>query len=88
VLDIEKYMDKRVRVKFSGGREGARPRTGRRAGRRLCGVGSPRLFFIPRTLLSPARLRAVTGVLKGFDPLLNLVLDETIEFLRGAYRAD
>jgi small nuclear ribonucleoprotein (snRNP)-like protein len=26
----------------------------------------------------------VEGVLKGYDPLLNLVLDETKEFLRGA----
>ena len=32
---------------------------------------------------------AVTGILKGFDQLLNLVLDECLEFLRdpeaGAY---
>lgn len=28
---------------------------------------------------------AVTGVLKGYDQLLNLVLDETLEYLRGAY---
>jgi len=27
--------------------------------------------------------REATGVLKGFDPLLNLVLDDTVEFLRG-----
>ena len=26
---------------------------------------------------------AVTGVLKGYDQLLNLVLDETVEYLRG-----
>ena len=29
--------------------------------------------------------REVTGILKGFDKLLNLVLDETIEFMRGNY---
>ena len=40
VLDMSKYMDKEVRVKFMGGRE-------------------------------------VVGVLKGYDALLNLVLDET-----------
>ena len=40
VLDMSKYMDKQVRVKFMGGRE-------------------------------------VVGVLKGYDALLNLVLDET-----------
>lgn len=26
---------------------------------------------------------AASGVLKGFDPLLNLVLDGTIEYMRG-----
>lgn len=31
--------------------------------------------------LSP--LFSVTGTLKGYDQLLNLVLDEAIEFLRG-----
>merc|ERR1711956_66802 len=45
VLDMSKYMDRSVRVKFMGGRE-------------------------------------VVGVLKGYDALLNLVLDETKEFLK------
>ncbi|ESO90955.1 hypothetical protein LOTGIDRAFT_122513, partial [Lottia gigantea] len=45
ILDLSKYLDKPIRVKFSGGRE-------------------------------------ATGMLKGFDPLLNLVLDGTTEFLR------
>ncbi|KAG0223101.1 Sm-like protein lsm7 [Actinomortierella wolfii] len=45
ILDLGKYMDKKIRVKYSGGRE-------------------------------------VIGVLKGYDPLLNLVLDETEEQLR------
>ncbi|PVD36247.1 hypothetical protein C0Q70_03225 [Pomacea canaliculata] len=45
ILDLAKYLDKQIRVKFSGGRE-------------------------------------ATGTLKGFDPLLNLVLDGTTEFLR------
>eukprot|EP00474_Spongospora_subterranea_P009437 CRZ09895.1 hypothetical protein [Spongospora subterranea] len=26
--------------------------------------------------------REVTGILKGYDPLVNIVLDETLEFLR------
>ncbi|CAI2175405.1 7977_t:CDS:2 [Funneliformis geosporum] len=43
ILDLSKYMDKKIRVKFNGGREGS---------------------------------------LKGYDPLLNLVLDDTEEFLR------
>ncbi|RNA29383.1 U6 snRNA-associated Sm LSm7 [Brachionus plicatilis] len=45
ILDLGKYLDKKIRVKFSGGRE-------------------------------------VSGVLKGFDPLLNIVLDSTIEYMR------
>ncbi|ELU14316.1 hypothetical protein CAPTEDRAFT_142894, partial [Capitella teleta] len=46
ILDLSKYLDKPVRVKFSGGREAC-------------------------------------GILKGFDPLLNLVLDGCTENLRG-----
>merc|ERR1711908_217305 len=46
VLDMSKYMDSEIRVKFMGGRE-------------------------------------VVGVLKGYDALLNLVLDETNEFLKA-----
>jgi len=45
ILDLSKYLDKTIRVKFSGGRESS-------------------------------------GVLKGFDPLLNLVLDGTTEYIR------
>lgn len=30
-----------------------------------------------------AALFAVTGVLKGYDQLLNLVLDDAVEYLRG-----
>ncbi|XP_042335060.1 U6 snRNA-associated Sm-like protein LSm7 isoform X2 [Sceloporus undulatus] len=49
ILDLSKYIDKTIRVKFQGGRE-------------------------------------ASGVLKGFDPLLNLVLDGTIEYMRGGFR--
>ncbi|GAB5035847.1 u6 snrna-associated sm-like protein lsm7 [Nannochloropsis oceanica] len=45
VLDLNKYLDKAVRVRFQGGRE-------------------------------------VSGILKGFDQLINLVLDESKETLR------
>lgn len=48
ILDLSKYLEKSIRVKFAGGREAA-------------------------------------GILKGYDPLLNLVLDNTTEFLRGMY---
>ncbi|TFK36481.1 hypothetical protein BDQ12DRAFT_633691 [Crucibulum laeve] len=42
ILDLSKYVNERIRVKFTGGRE-------------------------------------VTGILKGYDQLLNLVLDEVLE---------
>ncbi|ELQ36705.1 hypothetical protein OOU_Y34scaffold00645g12 [Pyricularia oryzae Y34] len=46
ILDLAKYMDKEVQVKFNGGRE-------------------------------------VIGTLKGYDALMNLVLDEVKETMRG-----
>ncbi|CAD5224293.1 unnamed protein product [Bursaphelenchus xylophilus] len=45
IVELGRFVDKRVRVKFQGGRE-------------------------------------ATGILKGYDALLNLVLDDTVEFLR------
>jgi U6 snRNA-associated Sm-like protein LSm7 len=45
ILDLAKYVDQAVRVKFFGGRE-------------------------------------VHGILKGYDQLVNLVLDDCVEFLR------
>ncbi|PSN74986.1 U6 snRNA-associated Sm-like protein LSm7 [Corynespora cassiicola Philippines] len=47
ILDLSKYMDKRITVKFTGGRE-------------------------------------VEGTLKGFDQLMNLVLDEVKEAMTDA----
>lgn len=37
--------------------------------------------MLSRWLVHP--LRAVVGVLKGYDQLMNLVLDEAVEYLRG-----
>ncbi|KYM85398.1 U6 snRNA-associated Sm-like protein LSm7, partial [Atta colombica] len=48
ILDLSKYLEKNIRVKFAGGRE-------------------------------------AEGILKGYDPLLNLVLDNTKEYLREYY---
>ncbi|KAL4063028.1 hypothetical protein V8B97DRAFT_2011988 [Scleroderma yunnanense] len=59
ILDLSKYVNERIRVKFTGGREG-------HSSFDLC---------VPR-VLPPA---SVTGVLKGYDQLLNLVLDEVEE---------
>ena len=44
-MDLSRFIDKQIRVKFAGGRE-------------------------------------CSGLLKGYDPLLNIVLDDTIEYLR------
>lgn len=46
IVDLSRYLEKIIRVKFAGGRE-------------------------------------VSGILKGYDPLVNLVLDNTTEYLRG-----
>ena len=45
ILDLSRFIDKQIRVKFAGGRE-------------------------------------CSGLLKGYDPLLNIVLDDCIEHLR------
>ncbi|XP_034097513.1 U6 snRNA-associated Sm-like protein LSm7 [Drosophila sulfurigaster albostrigata] len=47
ILDLSKYLEKQIRVKFAGGRE-------------------------------------ASGILKGYDALLNLVLDNTVEYLRDS----
>ncbi|KAF5019085.1 hypothetical protein F66182_8925 [Fusarium sp. NRRL 66182] len=49
ILDLAKYMDKQITVKFNGGRE-------------------------------------VKGTLKGYDALMNLVLDDVHEVVRGTTR--
>lgn len=46
VIELAPYIDKKIRVKFVGGRE-------------------------------------IVGILKGADPICNLVLDDAIEYLRG-----
>ncbi|KAK9461837.1 uncharacterized protein V1516DRAFT_622094 [Lipomyces oligophaga] len=51
ILDLAKYQDREIRVKFAGGRE-------------------------------------ITGVLKGYDQLMNLVLDDVVEHLRGTIGED
>lgn len=72
-LDLAKFIDKGVRVKLAGGREGAY----------TVGIGADALRAI--TPCQRYASTTVTGVLKGYDQLLNLVLDETLEFLRGAH---
>lgn len=70
-MDLAKYLEKPIRVKFQGGREGKQ------------------LFYhhimvmITFWCVNVDVLLTASGILKGFDPLLNLVLDNTIELLRG-----
>jgi U6 snRNA-associated Sm-like protein LSm7 len=58
---LSKYVDKKIKVKFAGGREGS---------------------SISLVVLNGA----VVGTLKGWDMLVNLVLDDAEEFLRGTER--
>ena len=103
-LDLSKFVDKGVRVKLAGGREGEsagpgpRLRCGRaRFNRRQQSAGPtpPRLacrspaapkHTLPRLARPrPAALKPpVSGILKGYDQLLNVVLDDAVEYLRGA----
>ena len=48
ILDLAPYLEKKMRVKFNGGRE-------------------------------------ASGILKGYDALLNLVLDNATEYIRGMW---
>ncbi|XP_053436863.1 U6 snRNA-associated Sm-like protein LSm7 isoform X1 [Nycticebus coucang] len=59
ILDLSKYIDKTIRVKFQGGREES-----------------------SEERVNSQRAGTTSGILKGFDPLLNLVLDGTIEYMR------
>uniref|UniRef100_A0AC35UBP4 Sm domain-containing protein n=1 Tax=Rhabditophanes sp. KR3021 TaxID=114890 RepID=A0AC35UBP4_9BILA len=51
IMDLSRYIDQKVRIKFQGGRE-------------------------------------AVGVLKGYDPLLNMVLDNCVEYLRDTDGSD
>ena len=107
-LDLAKFVDKSIRVKLAGGREGEPTLRARRAGGDagpipaascLCAARRPppppasrrpplAAIALPafiRCWSTCLRLAAVVGVLKGYDPLMNLVLDEAVEYLRGVY---
>jgi hypothetical protein len=62
ILDLGKYIDQQINVKFNGGREGA------------CSSGDGE---------TPTHPPVVCGVLKGFDTLVNLVLDDAVEYIPG-----
>ncbi|CAK7330841.1 unnamed protein product [Dovyalis caffra] len=77
VLDLAKFVDKGVQVKLTGGRQGHKPclKLYRVDG---CGNKSVVVELITKFGLT------MTGTLKGYDQLLNLVLDEALEFIRAA----
>lgn len=85
VINLEGYLEKRIRVRFAGGREGAFAVNSSRgvAMRGVAGVGAR---WLPHFCVAdPSPLySAVVGLLKGFDGLVNIVLDDAVEYLRGA----
>lgn len=60
-------MEKKIRVRFNGGREG----------KINAGWKAKKIFFLTQYSF------LVVGTLMGYDPLLNLVLDNTIEYQKG-----
>jgi len=73
-LNLAKFVDKSIRVKLAGGRESG-----------YCASDVDHIAAGgPSVLTRAVPLPAVVGVLKGYDQLLNLVLDEAVEYLRGA----
>ena len=80
ILDLQKYLGSRIEVK-AGGRE-CKPKRRRSERRRLKDKDSSSLLKkIVKACL--ANFSLVTGKLSGFDQLMNLVLEETAERLRG-----
>lgn len=83
-LDLAKFIDKGVRVKLAGGREGEEDEGGRRREPHHPSSFSARAAQAPSTITPTiSNTNTVAGVLKGYDQLLNLVLDEAREYLRG-----
>ncbi|KAJ8782499.1 hypothetical protein J1605_010023 [Eschrichtius robustus] len=118
ILDLSKYIDKTIRVKFQGGREGRNGYAPFAGGETEARKGAPTSLeatvagihgsascgsCLTQATVRPAQhsfssdalkvdrlldLNEIheavsSGILKGFDPLLNLVLDGTIEYMRG-----
>lgn len=100
ILDLTKYMDKAITVKFTGGREGwctpsfspasmctlrmiyGVPFSGVVRLGRSGGMQSYHLSF-GCVLIPLFGNVTVVGTLKGYDQLMNLVLDDVKELLRG-----
>ena len=85
-LDLAKLIDKGVRVKLSGGREGwTLPWHASEWISYYAFMKEKIQHHIKSICIDDETWHAVEGVLKGYDQLLNLVLDETIEYARGTF---
>lgn len=75
ILDLAKYMDKEIIVKFNGGRESK--------------LALVQCFVLGGLSCEMGGLIGVIGIvqgtLKGHDQLMNLVLDDVQEMLRGMF---
>jgi small nuclear ribonucleoprotein (snRNP)-like protein len=69
IIDLSKYLDQPVTVKFAGGREGMNV-----------------TLVLSSSSCSRSLSLVVTGVLKGYDGLVNLVLDDCREYIQGVTR--
>lgn len=65
-MDLSKYLDQPVTVKFAGGRE-----------------GELNLILFHFFFFSLTQCIKVSGILKGYDGLVNLVIDECREYIQG-----
>ncbi len=103
ILNLDKYINKPIQVKFQGGREGACCAFTATGGQRVaaasrnvasapnrprglaCVLYSGLLFvccwWVGGIIATCSWLASVKGILKGYDLMVNLVLDETVETL-------
>ncbi len=85
ILDLSRFMNKEVHVKFAGGREGKKPKTKQKTKRLkilrgfVCYLKKNKKFHTVYNL----HMYIVYGRLFGFDAIVNLVLDQCYEYIRG-----
>lgn len=77
IIDLTRFMSKQIRVKMNGGREGM-----------LVNSARTRVVLVTVRHADATDVHvdwfalAVVGTLRGSDPLVNLVLEDTVEYLR------
>ncbi|CAI5948452.1 unnamed protein product [Closterium sp. NIES-65] len=99
VLDLARLVDKGVCVKLNGGRQGDYRGvcvkikvmiTGDHPSPTFLSLPPSSTYLFPPPLASPfsplsPRHGTMMGTLKGYDQLINLVLDEAVEYERGSF---